>query len=110
MYARYPMHAEFRDWCRYCAKRKGVSRHHEKDKEEEAVGFTVRVDSCVWTPEEFEEEMDAIPVGFDSEEMGRWTMVVDAKGPTPSSTEWLSNKIEEARCKGMSITMKSEQE
>ena len=62
------MHAEFRDWCRYCVKGKGVSRHHEKGKEEEeAIGVTVSVDYCFWTPEEFEEEMDAILVGYDNE-------------------------------------------
>ena len=108
--AHYPMHAEFRDWCRYCVEGKGVSRHHEKGKEEEAIGITVSVDYCFWTPEEFEEEMDAILVGYDSETMGLWTMAVDAKGPTPSSTEWLSNKIEEAGYNGVSITLKSDQE
>ena len=37
-------------------------------------------------------------------------MAVDTKRPTPSSTEWLSNKIEEAGYNGMSIAMKSDQE
>ena len=59
---------------------------------------------------EFEEEMDLILAGYDSERIGLWTMAVDAKGPTPSSTEWLSNMIEEAGYNGVSITMKSDQE
>ena len=105
------MHAEFRDWCRYFVEGKGVSRHHEKGKEEEkTIGATVGVDYCFWTPEDFEEEMDAILVGYDSETIGLWTMAVDATGPTLSSTEWLSNKIEEAGYIGISITMKSDHE
>ena len=107
----YPMHAEFRDWCRDCVEGKGVSRHHEraKEEEEEAIGITLSFDFCFWTPEEFEEEMDAIFVGYDSGNMGLWTMAVDAKGPTPLSTHWLSSNIEEAGYNGMSTTMKSDQ-
>ena len=109
--AHYPIHIELRDWCRYCVEGKGVSRHHEMGKEEEeAVGVTVCVDYCFWTPEEFEGEMDAILVGYEREKMGLWTMVVEAKGPTPSSTEWLSGYIEEAGYNGVSITLKSDQE
>ena len=54
--------------------------------------------------------MDAILDRYDSENMGLWTMAVDAEGPTPSSTERLSNKIEEAGYDGVSITLKSDQE
>ena len=67
--AHYPMHTEFRSWCSYCVEGKGVSRHHEKGKEEEATGITVSDDYCFWAPEEFEEEMDAILVGHGSENM-----------------------------------------
>ena len=94
--AHYPMHAELRDWCRYCVEGKRVSRHHVN------YGF--------WTPEEFEEKMDAMLAGYDSEKMGLWTIIVDAKGPTLSSTKLLSNKIEEAGYNGISITMRSTQE
>ena len=99
--AHYPMHAEFRDWCRRCAEGKGVSRHHEKGKEEEAIGVTISADDRFLAPEEFDEEMDAILVGYHREKMRLWTMAVDAKGPTPSSTEWLSNTIEEAGYNGV---------
>ena len=102
------MHVDFRSWCRYCIEGRGVSRHHEKGKEEEAIGTIASVGSCFWTPEAFEEEMD-YPLDMIPR-MGFGTMAVDAKGPTPSSTEWLSNKIEEAGYSGVSITMKSGQE
>ena len=99
--AHYPVHA---------MEGKGVSRHHEKGKEEDASGSMIRVEECLWAPEESEEEMDAILVGYDSEELGLRTMAVYAKGPTPSSTERLGIKIEEAGYNGVSITLKSDQE
>ena len=79
--AHYQMHAEVRDCCRDCVEGKGVSRHHEKGTEEEAIGITVSVDYCFWTPEEFEEEMDAILVGYDNEtlDFGPWLLTL--KGP-----------------------------
>ena len=66
----YPLLADFRSWCRYCVEGKRVSRHHEKGKEEEATGIIVCVDDCFWTPEEFEEEADAIIVGYSQERTG----------------------------------------
>ena len=37
-------------------------------------------------------------------------MAVDARGPTPSAVEWLSNKVEDAGYNGVNITMNSDQE
>ena len=90
---------------------KAVSRQHSAgNPDEEALGVTVSVDYCFMIPEESEEEMDAIPVGYDSQKMGLWTMSVDAKGPTPSAVGWLSIKIEDAGYNGVGITIKSDQE
>ena len=109
--AHLPWHAEFRSWCKYCVAGKAVSRQHSAgNPDEEALGVTVSVDYCFMIPEESEEEMDAILVGYDSEKMGLWTMSVDAKGPTLSAVGWLNNKIEDADYNGVGITIKSGQE
>ena len=109
--AHFPWHAEFRSWCKYCVEGKAISRHHVAgDPKEEALGVTVSVDYCFMTPEESEEGMDAILVGYDSEKLGLWAMSVDAKGPTPAAVGWLSGKIEDAGYNGVGITIKSDQE
>ena len=109
--AHFPLHAEYRSWCEFCVAGKGISRHHKRgDPEEEATGVTVSVDYCFWTPEESDEGMEAILVGYDSLKSGLWTMAVDAKGPTPAAVGWLTSKIEDSGYNGVDITRKSDQE
>ena len=60
-------------------------------------------------PEESEEGMDAILVGYDDKKKGLWAMSVESKGPTESSVEWLSSRIENSAYNGVGITLKSDQ-
>ena len=108
--AHYPLHAEYRNWCKYCVEGKGVSRpHHAGDASEEPIGVTVSIDYCFMVPEESEEGMDAILIGYDNCKRGLWAMSVESKGPTESLVEWLSGKIENSGYNGMAITLKSDQ-
>ena len=108
--AHYPLHAEYRSWCKHCVEGKAASRlHHKGDPLEEPLGVTVSIDYCFMTPEESEEGMDAVLIGYDDKKKGLWAMTVDAKGATESSVEWLSKKIEDSGYNGVGITMKSDQ-
>ena len=73
------------------------------------MGFTVSIDYCFMTPEESEEGMDAILVGYDDKKKGLWEMSVEAKGPVESSVEFLSGKIENSGYNGVEITLNSDQ-
>ena len=43
--AHYPLHADFRSWCKYCVAGKGASRQHRAgDPAEESIGVTISVD------------------------------------------------------------------
>ncbi len=54
--AHYPLHAEYRSWCKFCVEGKEASRLHKRgDPTEEPVGVTVSIDYCFMTPEESEE-------------------------------------------------------
>ena len=40
--AHFPLHQDYRSWCRFCVEGKGVSRQHRKgDPKEEAIGVTI---------------------------------------------------------------------
>ena len=79
--AHYPLHAEYRSWCRYCVEGKGASRlRRTGDPTEETIGVTISFDYCFMTPEESEEGMDAIVVGCNDKTKGLWAMSVEAKG------------------------------
>ena len=108
--AHYPLHAEYRSWCKYCVEGKCGSRPHKAgDPAEETIGVTISIDYCFMVPEESEEGMDAIFVGYDDKKKGLWAMSVEAKGPTESSVDWLSRKIEDSGYNGVQITLKSDQ-
>ena len=108
--AHYPLHAEYRSWCKHCVAGKASSRlHHAGNAEDEPLGVTVSIDYCFMVAEESEEGMDAILVGYDNCKKGLWALSVEAKGPTDSSVEWLSSKIENSGYNGVGITMKSDQ-
>ena len=108
--AHYPLHAEYRSWCKFCVEGKAASRLHKRgDPTEEPIGVTVSIDYCFMTPEESEEGMDAILVGYDDKKKGLWAMSVEAKGPVESSVEFLSSKIENSGYNGVEITLKSDQ-
>ena len=50
--AQFPMHGDLWSWCKYCLEGKASNRQHEKgNQDDEPLGATVRVDSCVWKPE-----------------------------------------------------------
>ena len=86
--AHYPLHAEYRNWCKFCVEGKAASRlHHASNPLEEPLGVTVSVDYCFMVPEESEEGMDAILIGYDDCKKGLWAMSVECKGPTESSVE-----------------------
>lgn len=111
MEAHFPLHAEYRSWCRWCVEGKAVSRPHVKgNPDEEALGNVIGVDYCFWTAEESEEEMDAILIGYDSSKFGLWAFPADAKGATESAVKWLGDKIEESGYNSVKVILKSDQE
>ena len=106
----FPLHAEFRSWCKYCVEGKSASRPHRAgDPNEEPIGVTISIDYCFMVPEESEEGMDAVLIGYDDKKKGLWALAVESKGPTDSSIEWLSSKIENSGYNGVNVTLKSDQ-
>ena len=94
----------------FCGFWKCASKQHRTgDSTEESIGVTISIDYCFMVPEESEEGMDAILVGYDDKKKGLWAMSVEAKGPVQSSVDWLSSKIENSGYNGVSITLKSDQ-
>ena len=113
-------HAEYRDWCEHCVAGKGVTHpHRSTEKNSETAEFSV--DYAFMTQEGMvnmerdlseEEKTGANPVlvGYDHRSKGIWALAVDRKGPSPSSVQWLVDKLDEAGCRGTKIVIKSDQE
>ena len=113
-------HADYRDWCEHCVAGKGVTHQHKQvEREHDMAEFSI--DYGFMTSEgvmdydrnvEEAERSGATPVlvGYDHQSKGIWAMVVDNKGPTASSVQWLTEKIDKAGCKGVKIVLRSDQE
>ena len=113
-------HAEYRDWCEHCVAGKGVSHQHKQvEREHDTAEFSI--DYGFMTHEgvidydrnaEETEKAGSTPVlvGYDHQSKGIWAMVVDHKGPTPSTVQWLTDRIDKAGCKGVKIVLRSDQE
>ena len=64
--AHYPLHAEYRSWCKYRVEGKGASRLRRTGyPTDETIGVTISIDYFFTTPEESEEGMDAMLAGYD---------------------------------------------
>ena len=68
------------------------------------------MDYAFMTAEEIGEDMCPVLVGFDHGSSGIWALAVDQKGPTRSSTKWVTGKIDESGCSGTAVTIRSDQE
>ena len=77
----HPLHTEYRDWCPHCVEGKGISSQHKHKNKivEEPLGTTVSMDYLFSAPEEEDEAMDAILLGYDANRKSIWTMSVDKK-------------------------------
>ena len=113
-------HAEYRDWCEHCVAGKGVSHQHKQVEREHgtaefSIDYGFMTHEGVIDYDRNAEEIEKagstpVLVGYDHQSKGIWAMVVDHKGPTPSTVQWLTDRIDKAGCKGVKIVLKSDQE
>ena len=76
--AHLPLHLEYRSWCKHCRAGKDISMHHaqSKDGHVSELGATISLDYCFMTPEEEEDDMRAILIGYDHQRSGFWALPV----------------------------------
>ena len=76
--AHLPLHLEYRSWCPHCCAGKGIAMHHKQNVDGHAgeLGATVSLDYCFMTPDEEEDDMRAILIGYDHQKSGFWALPV----------------------------------
>ena len=86
--------------------------HHAQsnDGHVSELGATVSLDYCFMTPEEEEEDMRAILIGYDHQKSGFWALPVEGKGAQEQVVKWVVDKMDEAGYAGIAVTIKSDQE
>ena len=86
--------------------------HHAQNLDGHAneLGATVSLDYCFMTPDEEEEDMRAILIGYDHQKSGFWALPVESKGAQEQVVKWIAEKLEEAGYAGVPVTIKSDQE
>ena len=81
-----------------------------KDGHANELGATVSLDYCLMTPDEEEEYMRAILIGYDHARLGFWALAVEQKGPQDQVVKWIVDKLDEAGYAAVPMTIKSDQE
>ena len=62
----YPLHLQYRSWCRHCRAGRGkLAPHHVEAQDREKLGVTLSADYACMTPVEADEEMQPILIMYD---------------------------------------------
>ena len=105
----YPLHLQYRSWCRYCVSGKGHSKHHRRsgdERVEEHSGFTTwHMDYCFFNkktlevhgPSEEQAECSLpVLVAYDEVKEACWTMPVVEKGANEDVVQWTCRVLEDS--------------
>ena len=79
-------------------------RRSTGDKEDH-LGATLSLDCSSMTPDEVEEDMKAILVCYDHENVGLWTLSVSPKRAQEEVVKWIVDKLDECGYSGVSMTL-----
>ena len=67
-----PLHANYRDWCKWCVFGKGISNHHVLSDEKDKIGITISMDHCFAVPEERDGEVPPTLIVYDDDKKAIW--------------------------------------
>ena len=110
----FPLHLEYRSWCKHCVSGKGRSNKHlQKDEDEESLGVTWHGDYAFTSGigyDESEEGMQASLVMYDDSKESFWAVGIDEKGATDSMVKFGVGIMEQPGYSGEQVTFKTDQE
>ena len=82
----YPLHLNYRSWCKHCVAGKARSNQHMRNKDEDGVrlGITLNADYDFMSGEHDEGEQGMQPalIMYDDDKDSFWAVGIDAKGAT----------------------------
>ena len=109
----YPLHLQYRSWCRHCVAGKARSNQHvTRDPEEERLGVAWNA-GCAFMGGEYneqEEGMQAALIMYDNDKDSFWAVGADKKGATDAMVRYGVGTIEQSGYSGENISFKSDQE
>ena len=109
----YPLHLQYRSWCRHCFAGKARSNQHvTRDPAEERLGVTWNADHAFMGGEYTEQEggMQAALIMYENDKDSFWAVGVDKKGATDAVVRYGVGTIEQSVYNGETISFKSDQE
>ena len=110
----YPLHLNYRSWCKHCVAGKARSNQHIQNKEEDRVrlGTTLNADYAFMSGEHDEGEQGMQPalIMYDDDKDSFWAVGIDAKGATEAMVQYGVGVIEQSGYIGERIIFKSDQE
>ena len=105
--AHYPLHLNYRSWCKHCVAGKARSNpHRSKDPEEESLGITLHADYASMGGEYKEEEegMQASLIMFDDDKESFWAVGIDRKGASEAMIKFSVGVVDQSGYVGENLT------
>ena len=109
----YPLHLNYRSWCRHCVAGKARSAAHKaKDDDEEQLGVTMHTDYAFMGGEHNEEEEGMQPslIMYDDNKDSFWAAGVDKKGASEAMVSFAVGVFDQSGYIGEKVSFKSDQE
>ena len=103
-----PLHANYRDWCKWCVFGKGVSNHHVLSDDKERIGVTISMDHCFGVPEERDGEVPPTLVVYDDDKKAIWAYACENKTTSEGLIAWMMQNLSDAGYSGLPVTLKSD--
>ena len=103
--AHFPLHLNYRSWCKHCVAGKArLDQHRLDDPNRERLGITWSADYAFMGSEEAEEGMQPTLVMYDDDKESFWAIGVQQKGPTEPLVRYCVEALDQSGYRGQKIT------
>ena len=109
----YPLHLEYRSWCKHCVSGKGRSNPHRNADDGEDFGITWHADYAFMSGENYDETEDGMQgtlIMYDGNKDSFWAVGIDGKGATEAMIKFGCGVMEQSGYNGEKLTFKTDQE
>jgi hypothetical protein len=106
----YPLHLNYRSWCKHCVAGKArLAQHMVADPGRERLGVTWNADYAFMGAEEAEEGMQPTLVMYDDDKQSFWALGVRQKGANDATVKYCVETIDQSGYRGEKVTFKTDQ-
>ena len=107
----FPLHLQYRSWCKHCRAGKGrLAPHQVEAQDRDKLGVTFSADYAFMTLEEADEEMQPSLIMYDDRKGAFGATSVRTKGASEAVVKYVKEVLDQSGYEGQKLTFKTDQE